>query len=87
MKAYIRVDSHPFHGVTDARGRFVIENVPVGSYQLDVWHERLGSQSLTVGTRSARRGRGGAAGDPAVRYPHGAAEPGERAGARSALSR
>lgn len=48
MKAYIRVDSHPFHAVTDAEGTFVIENIPVGSYELDVWHERLGAQSLSV---------------------------------------
>ena len=48
MKAYIRVDAHPYHAVTDSRGAFEIGSVPRGSYQLDVWHERLGSQSLPV---------------------------------------
>lgn len=48
MKAYIRADAHPFHVVTGAEGTFVIENIPVGSYEVDVWHERLGSQSLSV---------------------------------------
>lgn len=42
MQAYIRVDGHPFHAVTDADGRFRIEGLPAGSYVLDVWHERLG---------------------------------------------
>lgn len=48
MKAYVRVDSHPFHAVTDEQGIFVIDDIPPGSYELDVWHERLGRQSLTV---------------------------------------
>lgn len=48
MKAYVRVDSHPFHAVTDADGTFLIANVPPGDYELDVWHERLGRQSLPV---------------------------------------
>ena len=49
MKAFIRVDSHPFHAVTDAEGTFVIEGIPAGVYELDAWHERLGSQSVSVG--------------------------------------
>lgn len=48
MKAYVRVDAHPFHAVTDEHGAFVIDNVPAGTYELDVWHERLGSQVVPV---------------------------------------
>jgi plastocyanin len=42
MQAFIRVDAHPYHAVTDASGRFRIEAVPPGRYTLEVWHERLG---------------------------------------------
>lgn len=48
MRAYVRVDPHPFHAVTDADGRFRITGVPEGSYELEVWHERLGRRSVTV---------------------------------------
>lgn len=48
MKAYIRIDPHPFHAVTDGRGRFRIEAVPPGRYTLEVWHERLGTRQVEV---------------------------------------
>lgn len=50
MQAYIRVDDHPFHAVTDARGNFRIDGVPQGTYTLELWHERLGpmEQKVTI---------------------------------------
>lgn len=48
MQAFIRVDEHPYHGVTDASGRFRIEGVPTGRYTLEVWHERLGTLAREV---------------------------------------
>ena len=54
MKAYVRVDSHPFHAVTDAAGRFAIRGIPVGSYTLEVWHESLGKQQLPVTVRGGQ---------------------------------
>ena len=42
MQAFIRVDPHPFHAVSDAEGRFRISDIPPGSYVLESWHERLG---------------------------------------------
>ena len=50
MQAYIRVDDHPFHAVTDARGNFRIEGLPPGTYTLELWHERLGpmEQEVTI---------------------------------------
>ncbi len=51
MKAFIRVDSHPFHAVSDAEGRFQIRDIPPGSYTLEIWHESLGEQKLPVTVR------------------------------------
>ena len=51
MKAYVRVDSHPFHAVSDAAGRFEIRGIPAGSYTLEAWHESLGKQSIPVTVR------------------------------------
>jgi plastocyanin len=48
MRAFIRVDEHPFHAVTNSRGSFRIENIPAGTYQLEVWHEKLGEQKKTA---------------------------------------
>ena len=51
MQAFIRVDDHPFHAVTDASGRFRIADAPVGEYVLEAWHETLGMKRLTVAIR------------------------------------
>ena len=48
MQAFIRVDEHPFHAVTDDDGVFAIRNIPPGTYTLDVWHERLGRRTESV---------------------------------------
>ena len=48
MQAFIRVDAHPYHAVSDASGWFRIGNIPPGSYTLEAWHEKLGSQEITV---------------------------------------
>ncbi len=43
MQAFVRVDSHPFHAVTDESGSFRIDAVPPGEHTLSVWHETLGT--------------------------------------------
>ena len=48
MQAYIRVDPHPFHAVTDAGGRFRIDGIPSGTHRLEVWHEHFGPQEYSV---------------------------------------
>jgi hypothetical protein len=50
MGAWIAVVDHPYNAVTDEAGSFVLENVPPGTYTLEIWHETLGSdtQSVTV---------------------------------------
>jgi hypothetical protein len=39
MKGYVRIFDHPYAAVTDADGKFVIKNAPVGKYRIVFWHE------------------------------------------------
>jgi hypothetical protein len=48
MNAYVNVVPHPFFAVTKDDGSFEIKGLPAGSYTLELWHERLGTQTLPV---------------------------------------
>jgi hypothetical protein len=50
MSAWLVVSEHPYYAVSDEKGNFKLENVPAGSYQLQCWHETLGTeiQEVTV---------------------------------------
>jgi hypothetical protein len=39
MSAYIILTEHPYYAVTDAKGKYVLRDVPPGSYTLTMWHE------------------------------------------------
>jgi len=41
MSAFVRVDTHPFHAVTDDKGKFEIIGIPIGTYQVGMFHERF----------------------------------------------
>lgn len=43
MRAYFGVLDHPFFQVTGPDGKFSLGGLPPGSYQIGVWHERLGT--------------------------------------------
>lgn len=38
MRAYVVVDHHPYHTLTDTQGRFTLADVPPGEYDLVAWH-------------------------------------------------
>jgi len=43
MNAFILVFNHSFFALTDAEGRYRIDNVPPGSYNLVAWNEGVSS--------------------------------------------
>jgi plastocyanin len=56
MRAYIGVMSHPFFSVTKPDGKFQITNLPAGTYEIEAWHEKLGTQTsaVTVGASDSK---------------------------------
>ena len=48
MGAYIVVADHPYYTVTDATGKFTIADVPAGTYTMEFWQEKLGTQTKQV---------------------------------------
>jgi len=55
MKSYVAVMTHPYFGVSAKDGSFKIDGVPAGTYEIEAWHERLGTQTakVTVGDGAA----------------------------------
>jgi plastocyanin len=48
MRAYVAVMSHPFFAVTGHDGTFQIKDLPPGTYEIEAWHEKLGTRKATV---------------------------------------
>jgi plastocyanin len=48
MNAFILVFSHPFFALTEADGRYRIDNVPPGTYNLIAWNEGISSEPRPV---------------------------------------
>jgi hypothetical protein len=48
MRAYANVVTHPFFAVTKDDGAFEIKGLPPGTYTIEAWHERLGTQTQQV---------------------------------------
>ena len=40
MKAWIGVFDHPYFAVTDVHGKFKIDNIPAGTYEVIAWQEK-----------------------------------------------
>ena len=56
MSAYVGVLDHPFFAVTGADGSFALKGLPPGTYTIEAWHEKLGTQTqtVTVGEKEAK---------------------------------
>ena len=48
MHCIILVVPNPFFASTDEKGRFVIKNIPPGTYKVRAWHERVPSQTREI---------------------------------------
>jgi hypothetical protein len=48
MQAHAGVLSHPFYAVSSPDGKFTIKGLPPGTYTVEAWHEKLGTQTSTV---------------------------------------
>jgi hypothetical protein len=56
MSAFCGVLSHPFFAVTAADGTYTIKDLPAGTYTIEAWHEKLGTQTrqVTVGAQESK---------------------------------
>jgi plastocyanin len=56
MRSYIGVVSHPFFAVTGEDGSFTIKGLPPGTYTIQTWHEKFGTQEqqVTVGSKESK---------------------------------
>jgi hypothetical protein len=48
MKAFLGVRPDPFFAVSGADGSFKIVGLPPGTYTIEAWHEKFGTQTATV---------------------------------------
>jgi plastocyanin len=55
MRAYVGVMDNPYFAVTHDGGKFELKNLPAGTYTIEAWHEKLGTQiqKVTVGEKQA----------------------------------
>jgi hypothetical protein len=56
MNAYVGVLDHPYFAVTDKDGKFELKSLPPGTYTIEAWHEKLGTQtaSVTLGPKESK---------------------------------
>lgn len=53
MRAFVFVFAHPYFDLTSKTGEFELKGLPPGTYTIEAWHERYGTQdqSVTIGPR------------------------------------
>ncbi len=56
MNAYVGVLDHPYFSVSGQDGTFDLKKLPAGTYTIEAWQERLGSQtqSVTIGPKETK---------------------------------
>lgn len=48
MRAFVVISDHAYFDTSGQRGAFRIENVPVGTYEVEAWHEHYGVKEAEV---------------------------------------
>jgi plastocyanin len=48
MAGWVTVLDNPYFSVTQNDGKFTIADLPAGTYEIEAWHEKLGTQKQTV---------------------------------------
>jgi hypothetical protein len=56
MNAYVGVLDHPYFAITDKDGKFELKSLPPGTYTIEAWHEKLGTQEqkVTLGAKESK---------------------------------
>lgn len=54
MSAWIAVFDHPYFSVTGDDGTFDIKNLPDGTYTLQAWHEKYGTQEQKITVKDGK---------------------------------
>ena len=54
MNSYVAVMTHPYFAVTGVDGSFKIDDLPDGTYEIEAWHERLGTQTKNITVTGGR---------------------------------
>ena len=56
MNAYVGVVAHPYFGVTGKEGEVELKNLPPGTYTIEAWQEKLGTQEakVTIGAKEKK---------------------------------
>lgn len=57
MNAWVGVVANPFFAVSDATGKFTISGLPPGTYVIEAWQEKYGTQTATVTVAGAESKR------------------------------
>jgi plastocyanin len=57
MNAWVGVLEHPFYAVSGKAGAFALAGLPPGTYTIEAWHEKLGSQTqqVTIGAKESKK--------------------------------
>ncbi|MBP7934224.1 MAG: hypothetical protein KA354_06200 [Phycisphaerae bacterium] len=46
--AWCHVVDHPFFAISDAKGQAAVQGLPTGEYEIELWHEILGTRTVAV---------------------------------------